>query len=73
MKRACKITYTQKDDSKQVPFNKNEKLKTDEYNFYHLSEKLMLKLNHLDYYRLPWNLTDNIIAWLEPTAKCYLY
>ena len=33
----------------------------------------MLKLNHLDYYRLPWNLTDNIIHWLEPTAKCNLY
>jgi len=32
----------------------------------------MLKLNHLDYYRLPWNLTDNSIAWLEPTAKCNL-
>jgi len=33
----------------------------------------MLKLNHLDYYRLPWNLTDNSISWLEPTAKCNLY
>jgi MoaA/NifB/PqqE/SkfB family radical SAM enzyme len=32
----------------------------------------MLKLNHLDYYRLPWNITDNIINWLEPTAKCNL-
>ncbi|OGU29740.1 MAG: radical SAM protein [Ignavibacteria bacterium GWA2_35_9] len=32
----------------------------------------MLKLNHLDYYRLPWNLTDNSISWLEPTAKCNL-
>jgi MoaA/NifB/PqqE/SkfB family radical SAM enzyme len=32
----------------------------------------MLKLNHQDYYRLPWNLTDNIISWLEPTAKCNL-
>lgn len=32
----------------------------------------MLKLNHLDYYRLPWNLSDNIISWLEPTAKCNL-
>ncbi len=29
-------------------------------------------LNHLDYYRLPWNLADNSIAWLEPTAKCNL-
>ena len=32
----------------------------------------MLKLNHLDYYRLPWTLTDNSISWLEPTAKCNL-
>src|SRR5262249_33573579 len=23
-------------------------------------------------YRLPWNLDDNVIAWLEPTAKCNL-
>lgn len=33
----------------------------------------MMTLNHLDYYRLPWNLTDNSISWLEPTAKCNLY
>lgn len=33
----------------------------------------MMKLNHLDYYRLPWNLADNSISWLEPTAKCNLY
>jgi organic radical activating enzyme len=32
----------------------------------------MLKLNHLDYYRLPWNLSDNSISWLEPTAACNL-
>ena len=32
----------------------------------------MKKLNHLEYYRLPWNLTDNSISWLEPTAKCNL-
>ncbi len=32
----------------------------------------MLQLNHLNYYRLPWNLTDNIISWLEPTSKCNL-
>ncbi|MDR3609382.1 MAG: radical SAM protein [Ignavibacteriaceae bacterium] len=32
-----------------------------------------MKLNHLDYYRLPWNLTDNSISWLEPTAKCNLH
>lgn len=30
-------------------------------------------LNHLDYYRLPWNLSDNSISWLEPTSKCNLY
>ncbi|MBU2444265.1 MAG: radical SAM protein [Bacteroidetes bacterium] len=29
-------------------------------------------LNHLDYYRLPWNLADNSISWLEPTFKCNL-
>lgn len=33
----------------------------------------MLTLNHLNYYRLPWNLTDNSISWLEPTSKCNLY
>lgn len=33
----------------------------------------MLSLNHLNYYRLPWNLTDNSISWLEPTSKCNLY
>lgn len=33
----------------------------------------MNSLNHLDYYRLPWNLTDNSISWLEPTSKCNLY
>ncbi len=33
----------------------------------------MVKLNHLDYYRLPWNLTDNSISWLEPTPTCNLY
>jgi uncharacterized Fe-S cluster-containing radical SAM superfamily protein len=25
------------------------------------------------YYRLPWNLADNSITWLEPTTKCNLY
>lgn len=33
----------------------------------------MNKLNHLDYYRLPWNLADNSISWLEPTSKCNLH
>ncbi|MBI4614403.1 MAG: radical SAM protein [Planctomycetes bacterium] len=30
-------------------------------------------LDHRTLYRLPWNLADNSIAWLEPTAKCNLY
>ncbi len=25
------------------------------------------------YYRLPWNLADNAITWLEPTTKCNMY
>jgi molybdenum cofactor biosynthesis enzyme MoaA len=25
------------------------------------------------YYRLPWNLADNAITWLEPTTQCNLY
>lgn len=29
-------------------------------------------LNHLDYYRLPWNYSDNGISWLEPTTRCNL-
>lgn len=29
-------------------------------------------VKHLDLYRLPWNLTDNAISWLEPTAMCNL-
>ena len=33
---------------------------------------MSMKLNHLNYYRLPWNLTDNSISWLEPTSKCNL-
>lgn len=24
-------------------------------------------------YRIPWNLTDNALSWLEPTSKCNLY
>ena len=27
-------------------------------------------LHPKNYYRLPWSLTDNAIAWLEPTWKC---
>lgn len=29
-------------------------------------------LDHLNYYRLPWNLPDNGISWLEPTTDCNL-
>ena len=29
-------------------------------------------IDHLDLYRLPWSLTDNPIAWLEPTQQCNL-
>ncbi len=29
-------------------------------------------LNHLNYYRLPWNFADNGISWLEPTTDCNL-
>jgi hypothetical protein len=31
-----------------------------------------MELDHRALYRLPWNLDDNVIAWLEPTAKCNL-
>ena len=30
------------------------------------------ELNHLDFYRLPWNYADNGISWLEPTTDCNL-
>lgn len=30
-------------------------------------------LNHTNLYRLPWNLPDNAISWLEPTSACNLY
>ena len=29
-------------------------------------------IDHLKLYRLPWSLTDNPIAWLEPTQACNL-
>ena len=29
-------------------------------------------LDHRELYRLPWTLSDNAIAWLEPTMKCNL-
>ena len=27
-------------------------------------------LNHRDYYRMPWSLTDNAMSWLEITTRC---
>lgn len=33
---------------------------------------MMKPLNHLEYYRLPWNYADNGISWLEPTTDCNL-
>lgn len=32
-----------------------------------------MKLDTHNLYRLPWNLADNAISWLEPTSKCNLY
>lgn len=32
-----------------------------------------VSLDHRRLYRLPWNLSDNTIAWLEPTSKCNIY
>ena len=32
-----------------------------------------LFLDHNQYYRLPWNLPDNAISWLEVTKACNLY
>jgi MoaA/NifB/PqqE/SkfB family radical SAM enzyme len=29
-------------------------------------------INHRELYRLPWNLADNAISWLEPTSACNL-
>ncbi len=31
------------------------------------------QVDHRSLYRLPWNLADNAITWLEPTTKCNLY
>ena len=31
------------------------------------------KIDHKNYYRVPWNLADNAIIWLECTKKCNLY
>jgi len=29
-------------------------------------------LDHRQLYRLPWNASDNVLSWLEPTNKCNL-
>jgi MoaA/NifB/PqqE/SkfB family radical SAM enzyme len=33
---------------------------------------MRVELNHLNFYRLPWNYPDNGISWLEPTTDCNL-
>lgn len=33
---------------------------------------MSLTIDHRSLYRLPWNLADNPIAWLEPTQACNL-
>ncbi len=37
-----------------------------------MQAKVNRDLDHRELYRLPWTLSDNVIAWLEPTAKCNL-
>jgi len=34
---------------------------------------MTLSLDHNSYYRLPWNLPDNAISWLEVTKACNMY
>jgi pyruvate-formate lyase-activating enzyme len=34
---------------------------------------MTLLLDHNKYYRLPWNLPDNAISWLEVTSACNMY
>ena len=34
---------------------------------------MTLCLDHNRYYRLPWNLPDNAISWLEVTKACNMY
>jgi hypothetical protein len=34
---------------------------------------MTLILDHNKYYRLPWNLPDNAISWLEVTSACNMY
>ncbi len=31
-----------------------------------------MSLDHRSLYRLPWNASDNVLSWLEPTNKCNL-
>ena len=31
-----------------------------------------MELDHRQLYRLPWNASDNVLSWLEPTNKCNL-
>ncbi len=31
-----------------------------------------MSLDHRTLYRLPWNASDNVLSWLEPTNKCNL-
>ncbi len=31
-----------------------------------------MNLDHRNLYRLPWNASDNVLSWLEPTNKCNL-
>lgn len=33
---------------------------------------MSVRLDPKHYYRLPWNLNDNVLAWLEPTKRCNL-
>ncbi len=35
-------------------------------------EVFVENLRPADYYRLPWNLNDNVLSWLEPTKRCNL-
>ncbi len=32
----------------------------------------LMNLDHRTLYRLPWNASDNVLSWLEPTNKCNL-
>ena len=37
------------------------------------SQDPQARLDHRRLYRLPWSLTDNVIAWLEPTKECNIH